>query len=279
MGEVFHHYRVQRNLSLTDVADHIVTKQAVSSFERDQSTMNSAALVAMLARMHVSVQEFCHDYAYDGSYQQLLLELTKAQRNHDAARLQTLLDEIPTQYAQLDQLTRRQLHTIGQVMLANLRHTQIPTELHDEVLRFLLKNSDWTLYDVQLFTFTVDLFSKADLIFMTKYVQKHLDRLNQYPQIVVNATIRLAFEIVHRLFNLQAYSIIPQYLAFIKVHCDSHDALAHLIIQYDQALNAFLMGQAPDLSNCHQIITLFRTIGMTELAMDLATDLQQRCRI
>ena len=147
LGEVFHEFRMNRNISLKQIADENVSVSQISRFERGETDITLTRFLKVLENMRVEMNEFMA--AVQGYEQsetiQFMSQLVPLEYKRDKAGFQCLFDEQKEKFEKKPSVYQYHLNMIlAQSFICKCDDTvPFPKEYPDEVTDYLFSVEEW----------------------------------------------------------------------------------------------------------------------------------------
>ena len=154
LGEVFHEFRINRNISLKQIADKNVSASQISRFERGESDISLTKFLKVLENMHVEMNEFMaavHGYEQTETIQ-FMSQLVPLEYKRDIAGFRRLFDEQKEKFEKKPSVYQYHLNMIlAQSFICKCDDTvPFPKEYMDEVTDYLFTVEEWKIYELIL---------------------------------------------------------------------------------------------------------------------------------
>ena len=154
LGEVFHNFRTNRNISLKQIADEKISVSQISRFERGESDITLGKFLKMLENMRVEMNEFMDAVRGNDRSEtiQFMRQLTPLEYKRDKAGFQRLFHEQKEKYEKSPSVYSYRLNMIlTQSFICKCDDTlPFPKEYVDEVADYLFSVEEWKIYELIL---------------------------------------------------------------------------------------------------------------------------------
>ncbi|MBR6208975.1 MAG: helix-turn-helix domain-containing protein [Oscillospiraceae bacterium] len=154
LGEVFHSFRTNRNISLKQIADANISVSQISRFERGDSDITLGKFLRLLENMHVEMNEFMDAvHGNDKSETiQFMRQLIPLEYKRDIAGFQRLFREQKEKYEKSPSVYQYRLNMIlAQSFICKCDDARpFPKEYMDEVADYLFSVEEWKIYELIL---------------------------------------------------------------------------------------------------------------------------------
>ncbi len=154
LGKIFHDFRINRSISLKQIADENVSASQISRFERGETDISLVRFLKLLENMHVEMTEFMDAvYEHDRSETiRFMRQLIPLEYKRDKAGFQRLFDEQKEKYEKTPSVYQYHLNMIlAQSFICKCDDTvPFPREYMDEVTDYLFSVEEWKIYELIL---------------------------------------------------------------------------------------------------------------------------------
>ena len=154
LGEVFHEFRRNRNISLKQIADENVSASQISRFERGESDISLSRFLQVLENMHVEMNEFMdavHGYEKSETIQ-FMRQLVPLEYKRDKAGFERLFSEQKEKFEKRPSVYQYHLNMIlAQSFICKCDSSvPFPKEYLDDVTDYLFTVEEWKIYELIL---------------------------------------------------------------------------------------------------------------------------------
>lgn len=180
-GKVIKHIRLSKNLKSQNVYDSILSRPAISRFERGLSDTTTEKLFKILNNLNISLDEFhfiYNDYKINTDHA-FLDEYFRAFYSEDLQKLKDLKDITKKEYKITNKINQLHYLALCELTLNYLSHTQKSKESFDILKNYLLKCEEWTYYELMLFTNSLDFFPEELIIVLYKRTKEKLKKYSR----------------------------------------------------------------------------------------------------
>lgn len=154
LGKVFHEFRMNRNISLKQVADETVSVSQISRFERGETDITLTRFLHMLENMHVEMDEFLDTVrGYDKTETiRFMSQLVPLEYKRDIAGFERLFREQKEKYEKSPSVYQYHLNMIlAQSFICKCDETvPFPKAYLDEATDYLFSVDEWKIYELIL---------------------------------------------------------------------------------------------------------------------------------
>lgn len=161
IGKLFREFRVERNITLKEASNGIVTFSYLSKFERGLVKITVENLMLLLERLDISIIEFFTYLKKDEiSDKTLLNEISNAFKNQDISSLFQLADNQYRLYTMTKNIKLKYNGIMIKAILSNIENIDISLEERILVSNYLINCSIWTNYEIILLGNSFNIFSE-----------------------------------------------------------------------------------------------------------------------
>lgn len=181
VGEVVKHIRMSKRLKSANVYTDILSRPAISRFEKGLSDTTSDKLFKILANLNVSLDEFHFIYT---NYNQendfdFLKKYSHAFYLNDLESLKKLQVSTEQKYNRNSQLKQLHYSTLCNLTISYITNKPSDMNCLNVLKDYLLECDEWTYYELVLFTNSLDFFSEDLILLLYKRTKKKLDYFGQ----------------------------------------------------------------------------------------------------
>ena len=179
-GAAFKYLRESRGVSLSSLADDLVSKGMISKFENGTSDISTTRFFHLLSEVYVTPFEFTivmnhFKPLYDN---RLSTELTQFALNNDFKGLNQLVDTEYTRWQHSHQIFDQLNWIMAECVRAEVEKTSLPGTVNLNVLTdYLFKCEDWGNYELVLFGNTM---TQLPIETISVFAQTLLDKCSIY---------------------------------------------------------------------------------------------------
>ncbi|MDZ7836293.1 MAG: helix-turn-helix domain-containing protein [Alkalibacterium sp.] len=176
IGKTFRTLRKERGYTLKTMSKGIVSFSYLSKFEQGKSDITVTTLIALLKRLHISINEFLffNDIIiteYNDLFKKVSVEYAK---NNSSKLLEYSQEEM-----KLYEETRNPYHKCNAIMISAIVHDidechRVSSEDKDFLMDYLVKCTYWSKYEVSLFGNAHAVFSETSLLILLKEIEKRV---------------------------------------------------------------------------------------------------------
>lgn len=154
LGEVFHDFRTNRNITLKQIADTNVSVSQISRFERGESDISFSKFLKILENMHVEMNEFMDAVrGYDKTENvKFMSQLIPLEYERNIEGFNRLFDEQKALFQKNPSVYQYHLNMIlAKSFICKCDETiPFPKEYLDEVSDYLFTVEEWKIYELIL---------------------------------------------------------------------------------------------------------------------------------
>ena len=277
LGEVFHDFRTNRNISLKQIADENVSVSQISRFERGESDISFSKFLRMLENMHVEVNEFMDAVrGYDKTETiKFMSKLVPLEYKRDKAGFHKLFDEQKEKFQNNPSVYQYHLNMIlAQSFICKCDESiPFPKEYMDEVTDYLFSVEEWKIYELILIG-NLYLFMDIPLLHrMGQEIVKNYDKSRANKGLVIITLMNIWETCIHR----DALDVADFYKDVIL------PLIADETMLYERNLYHFLHGLSDykrgekelGKSMMNQAIQIYEWLGCDNLARNYIDDLNK----
>ncbi|WP_330949642.1 Rgg/GadR/MutR family transcriptional regulator [Virgibacillus sp. MG-45] len=152
-GEVFHELRITRGLSIVELADDMVSKSAISRFERMESDIAFEKFIHILEKLKVSMDEFVYLSSKKQKEKSSLELLSTSIINNDPDMLRKLIDNEWDSFKVNRDIYSRLIATVLECHYKNMKGEEVQFNSNLQSLTdYFFRCQLWTQFDVVLFS-------------------------------------------------------------------------------------------------------------------------------
>lgn len=154
LGNVFHDFRTNRNITLKQIADDNVSASQISRFERGESDISFSKMLKILENMHVEMNEFMDAvHGYDKTENiRFMSQLIPLEYKRDLEGFKRLFNEQKDLFQKTPSVYQYRLNMIlAQSFICKCdEKLPFPKEYLDEVSDYLFTVEEWKIYELIL---------------------------------------------------------------------------------------------------------------------------------
>lgn len=176
-GPFFRKIRMDKNISISSLADEHISKGMISKFERNDSEISVSRFFHLLEKVRVRPIEFelAKNYYHPSGFEALLHQVQKCVLEGNQTKLKKLADFEFDEWQQTNDMYSR----LNYVMLTALLNIYSPVELDQNHLDFLsnylFKCENWGYYETVLYSNSMSILPiETTLVFSKSIPQKTL---------------------------------------------------------------------------------------------------------
>lgn len=176
-GRIFRDLRIQKNYSLKDVSNGILSPSFLSKFERGETDISLRNFYALLERLNISLSEFtfiANNYEIS-EYEKLLSAVKTAYENNNISYL-LYLSTLEMKKWEQSAIEHYKLNSIMiQALLSNLDENRHLDQKEVEYLSdYLIRSEIWGYYEITLFRNSMSTLSITTIITLSKELIKKM---------------------------------------------------------------------------------------------------------
>lgn len=177
VGEVVRDIRLSKKLKSKNVYHDILTRPAVSRFERGLSDTTTDKLFKILANLNISLDEFYFIYNNHkpDSDHHFLSEYSRSFNLNEIDRLKELKVRTEQSYKRTHQIKQLHYSALCDLTISYIAKEQVNSESLHTLKNYLLACEEWTYYELVLFTNSLDFFPEELILLLYKRTRKKLE--------------------------------------------------------------------------------------------------------
>jgi Rgg/GadR/MutR family transcriptional activator len=277
LGEVFHDFRTNRNISLKQIADENVSVSQISRFERGESDISFSKFLRMLENMHVEVNEFMDAVrGYDKTETiKFMSKLVPLEYKRDKAGFQKLFDEQKEKFENNPSVYQYHLNMIlAQSFICKCDESiPFPKEYMNEVTDYLFSVEEWKIYELILIG-NLYLFMDIPLLHrMGQEIVKNYDKSRANKGLVIITLMNIWETCIHR----DALDVADFYKdAILPLIADETMLYERNLYHFLHGLSDYKRGEKElGKSMMNQAIQIYEWLGCDNLARNYIDDLNK----
>ena len=261
--------RKNKNLKSKDVYKDILTRPAISRFERGQSDTTVEKLFQILRNMNITLEEFYFQYNDNTENDDFLTidAYTEAYYAKDHSKLADLEREAQIRYEETPNIKFLHYAAIIHLFQRKLTYQPISGEQFSVIRNYLVACETWGYYEVVLFTNSLDFFS-ADLIealySTVKLKMTEFNRIRRYK----NELFSLISNILVLYLEKNDVDKSAFYYAELESAVSNSDnrMYEHAILLFFKELISLIREKKEDTHKLQQILQMFDFLEMNRIS-------------
>ena len=154
LGKIFRDFRINRSISLKQIADENISISQISRFERGETDISLARFLKLMENMHVEMSEFM-DAVHGNDRSEtirFMRQLIPLEYKRDKAGFQRLFDEQKEKYEKSPSVYQYHLNMILAKSFICKCDDKVPFpgEYLDDVTDYLFSVEEWKIYELIL---------------------------------------------------------------------------------------------------------------------------------
>ncbi|WP_034298401.1 Rgg/GadR/MutR family transcriptional regulator, partial [Alkalibacterium sp. AK22] len=190
VGKIIKHLRVSKKLKSSNVYTGILSRPAVSRFEKGLSDTTSEKFFKILDNLNVSLDEFY--FIYNDYVQEDTLFFLRRYSNffnkNDLEGLHNLQISALQKYNLSGKIKYLHYSTLCSLTISSVSNSPTNTEDLNILKNYLLECEEWTYYEVVLFTNSLDFFSEDLILLLYKRTKDKLKYFSELKKYMTTAT-------------------------------------------------------------------------------------------
>ncbi|AEB28834.1 transcription regulator [Carnobacterium sp. 17-4] len=185
IGKVIKTIRTSKKIKTSNTYSNILSRPAISKFEKGLSDTTSTKLFQILNNLNVSLDEFYliyNNYNLDDEHT-FLSKYSQYFYQNDIENLKKLKISLKEKYKVNNQIKLFHYSVLTDLTISYILNEKPNSKSLDILQSYLLNCEDWTYYEIVLFTNSLDLFSEEQILLLykrTKSKLEHFKMLRKY---------------------------------------------------------------------------------------------------
>lgn len=181
VGKTIKYIRLSKKMKSKNVYTNILSRPAISKFEKGLSDTSTEKLFKILANLNISLDEFyfiynSHNIENDSDF---FNEYSHAFYLSDLKRLNHLKMINDQKYQLTNQIKQLHYSALCDLTISYISNNQINRESFNILKLYLLECEEWTYYELVLFTNSLDFFPEDLILLLYKRTKKKLEDFSQ----------------------------------------------------------------------------------------------------
>lgn len=268
MGKLIRVIRKNKNLKSKDVYKDILTRPAISRFERGQSDTTAEKLFQILRNMNITLEEFYFQYNGNAESDDFLTvdAYTEAYYAKDLSKLADLERDAKMRYEETANIKFLHYAAIIHLFQRKLSYQPVSNEHFSIIRDYLVACETWGYYEVVLFTNSLDFFP-ADLIDAlyptVKLKMTEFNRIRRYK----NELFSLISNVLVLYLEKNNADKSAYYYAELESAVSNSDnrMYEHAILLFFKELIALIKNKQESIHQMHTILQTFELLGMERI--------------
>ena len=148
--------RLSKNLTQSQLAEGILSKNFLSRYERGESQVNDSTFLRLLERMNIYFSEFEELFQGENSQKEFLNEVIKAKKENDAYLWEVLKKREEEAFEKSKNIRHLHNKILMEAFLAEMDGQTLSKISKRQILNYLFDIANWGLYEIELFgNFTI----------------------------------------------------------------------------------------------------------------------------
>ena len=148
--------RLSKNLTQSQLAEGILSKNFLSRYERGESQVNDSTFLRLLERMNIYFSEFEELFQGENSQKEFLNEVIKAKKENDAYLWEVLKKREEEAFEKSKNIRHLHNKILMEAFLAEMDGQTLSKISKRHILNYLFDIENWGLYEIELFgNFTI----------------------------------------------------------------------------------------------------------------------------
>ena len=143
--------RLSKNLTQSQLAEGILSKNFLSRYERGESQVNDSTFLRLLERMNIYFSEFEELFQGENSQKEFLNEVIKAKKENDAYLWEVLKKREEEAFEKSKNIRHLHNKILMEAFLAEMDGQTLSKISKRQILNYLFDIENWGLYEIELF--------------------------------------------------------------------------------------------------------------------------------
>ena len=280
-GKLISQLRYDKNLSIKDLCANQLSRSAYFRFTKGETQTSVETFFSMIKTLHISPAEF--DYIYNGYapplYEKLHTCIMQCYKSKDTTGINLIIGKCDC----LSQQANDCYHHAGllaRFFLSKLNNMPVDINISKEFQSYLTHVNTWHLYELQLFNYTIPLYSYDFIKSSLSRVIKNSKKYDSFPQ-----TRRISFLILTNIFKLhlehfdlkQASLVIDSQAGLPR---QAHDLFEQLHIKLNHGLLLLAKKKVSEANSLiMQVLSVSRLLNQSSLLELAINGYRDICRL
>lgn len=214
-GSFFRQLRMNKNLSISSLADEHISKGMISKFERDESDISVSRFFHLLEKIQVRSAEFdlTRNRYHPTGFESLLKEVQKCTLSENYGQLEKLANKEYSLWQQSKEIPSYLNYVMLLSIVSENKKEKVDTIHLNFLTDYLFKCENWGLYELILYTNTMSVLSIDTILAFSKSLPQKILLLKDSPTLL-NTAINA---IINTLILCIEHSKTEEGFFFIKV--------------------------------------------------------------
>lgn len=176
-GAFFRRIRMDKNISISSLADEYISKGMISKFERNESEISVSRFFHLLNKVRVRPIEFelAKNHYHPSGFEELLHQIQKYVLEENHVKLKKLADSELEMWSQTSDMYSYLNYIMLTALLTNYYTSEIDQEHLDYLIEYLFKCENWGYYELVLYSNSMSILPiETILVFSKSIPQKTL---------------------------------------------------------------------------------------------------------
>ena len=277
IGKAFHNLRINRNISLKQVADENVSISQLSRFERGQSDLSISKFMIALSNMKVEINEFASWLQEESPSENIefMSSLIPLEYKRDIEGFKILRDQQKEKFQENPTVYQYHLNMILAQSFISKCDSQIPfpKEYIDEVADYLFMVEEWKTYELILIGNIYLFFDIPVLHRMGMEIMKRTQVRGSTRTVAIITLLNIFETCLHRGALEEAGYYKDNIPSWIKDETRLYERnLYHFLL----GLYEYKMGESePGIEKMRQAIQIYEWLGCKNLAENYKKDMRE----
>ncbi|MBP1047504.1 helix-turn-helix domain-containing protein [Enterococcus sp. BWM-S5] len=272
-GKFFKKIREEKNLSVKETAEDIVTTQFLGKYESGNSDIRFTNLLQLLSRMNVTTEEFIAHITdnMDSWLLKIEQELDAAFNAGNSFLMKTFIEKQEEEFAETADKKYKYIADIGKKYY-NYIFFQLYTVDLSEIRGYLRETEQWGKFELFLLTYSGQLFESEEAFIYGKQLLKRKSTSVTINQWRCDGVLHIILQLIRVNDLKRAKALLDGYLTQISSDREFYYLHYDLFARFVQGLFLIQKGEHKGKEQCEKIIDIFAdTLGYMDYANRLNT--------
>ncbi|WP_208559378.1 helix-turn-helix domain-containing protein [Marinilactibacillus kalidii] len=181
IGEIIKYIRLSKNINSKNVYSGILSRPAISKFEKGLSDTTSHKLFEILENLNISLEEFFFFYNLEKvkDDNDFLHNYFEAFYSNDVKKLSVLKSSNKEMFESSYKIKYLHYSALADLTLTYITHENVNEKSFKIIKSYLLDCEEWTYYELVLFTNSLDFFPEELILLLYKRARTKLTSFSQ----------------------------------------------------------------------------------------------------
>ncbi|MDD7758034.1 MAG: helix-turn-helix domain-containing protein [Aerococcus suis] len=197
IGKYYREFRKDRDISLKDASQGIVSYSFLSKFERGESEITISSLISLIHRLNMSTTEFfAYIDDYDSTKELFLEEINQAYKDQNIAKLEVIIKNNENLYSKTNFTFYKYNSIMTKCILSYISDCYVSNDEKLMISNYLISCSNWTNYEIILLGNSFQLLSSTMQLIIVEEIKKRMlliDKFSITKYHLINILINMCF--------------------------------------------------------------------------------------